>query len=201
VHNPRFAPRAIRRVSVLAALGAALGVGSLSACGPDPFAVEASSPVVLTAFNVWAITGTPAPYPTAYSVQNNVTLRLEPTGAFDVAFDITPGGNLLVLPIKAVVSPLAGARSILVQVSARPYFEVTEAPRTGWNADSTIEITEGQTFLLAVASPLCAQSGRPNVYAKMVADSIILAERRIVLRGRVNPNCGFRSLAEGIPEF
>jgi hypothetical protein len=201
VHNPRFAQRAIRRVSVLAALGAALGIGSLSACGPDPFAVEADTPVVLTTFQIWAITGSPAPFPTAYSVQNNVTIRLEPSGAFDVAFDITPDGKLQVLPIKAVVAPIGGARTIGVQVATVPYIEVTEAPRTGWNADSTIELVQGQTFLLQVASPLCAQTGRPNLHAKMTVDTIIPAERRALLRGRVNPNCGFRSFADGIPEF
>jgi hypothetical protein len=191
----------MRRASVLVALGAVLGVGALTACGPDPFAVEANTPVRLTTFTIWAITGSPAPYPTAYSVQNNVTLRLEPSGSFDIAFDITPDGKLQVLPIKAVVAPVGGSRVIGVQVATVPYAEVTEAPRLGWNADSTIEVVVGQTFLLQVASELCALSGRPTIYAKFVADSIIPADRRAFLSGRINPNCGFRSFANGIPEF
>jgi hypothetical protein len=201
VDNPRSAQRAIRRVSVLAALAAALGIGSLSACGPDPFAVEANTPVRLTTFTVWAITGSPAPFPTAFSVQNNVTLRLEPSGSFDIAFDITPDGKLQVLPISAVVSPVGGSRVIGVQVATVPYQQVTEAPRSGWNADSTIEVVVGQTFLVQVASELCALSGRPTIYAKFVAESILVVDRRAFLSGRINPNCGFRSFADGIPEF
>jgi hypothetical protein len=30
---------------------------------------------------------------------------------------------------------------------------------------------------------------------------VIPAERRFRLLGRVNPNCGYRSLNEGVPEF
>ena len=189
----------MRRVSVLVALGAA--TVSFAACGPDPFAPKANVPVRVTTFTVWAITGSPAPYPTAFSVQHDLTLRLEPDGLFDVAFDITPDGKLQVLPVKAVVSPVGGSRAVGVQVATVPYAQITEAPRNGWSLDSTVEVVVGQTFLLQVTSNQCAFSGSQTIYAKLVADSIFPAERRAFLSGRINQNCGFRSFADGIPEF
>lgn len=190
----QHARRAIAAASLLI-IGAALG------CGPDPFAPTATSPVVRTIFTVWAISGSPTPYPTAYSVQNNVTVRLEPTGTFDLAFDITPGGRLQVLPVSAVVAPLAGARSIGIQVSDVAYADIASAPRGGYNSDSIVELDVGDAFIVQVPSQLCGFSQTPIIYAKFTVDTIVPADRRAFLSGRINPNCGFRSFADGVPRF
>lgn len=178
-----------------------LVMAAVLGCGPDPFAPTANSPVVRTIFTVWAISGSPTPYPTAYSVQNNVTVRLEPTGTFDLAFDITAGGRLRVLPVSAVVAPLAGARSIGIQVSDLPYADITSAPRGGYNSDSIVELDVGDAFIVQVPSQLCGFSQTPIVYAKFTVDTIVPADRRAFLSGRINPNCGFRSFADGVPRF
>lgn len=195
---PTIVRRPPRRLwAVAALLVAGLGLG----CGPDPFAPVASSPIVRTIFTVWAISGSPTPYPTGYSVQNNVTVRLEPTGTFDLAFDITPAGKLRVLPVSAVVAPLGGARVIGVQVPSTPYADIDAAPRSGYNADSIIELDVGQAFVVQVPSQLCGFSQQPIIYAKFNVDTIVPADRRAFLTGRINPNCGFRSFADGIPRF
>lgn len=196
VNIPPIVRRPLGRLLPVLALVAA-GV----ACGPDPFAPVANRSTFDTSFNVWAITGSPAPYPTAYSVQSNVTLRLEPSGGFDVAFDITPGGQLQVLPVREVVASLSGARVVAVLVPGVPYEAVTSAPRSGYALDSIIDLDPGDVFVLQVASQVCAFSQSATIYAKFVVDSIFPAERRAVLSGRINPNCGFRSFADSVPEF
>jgi hypothetical protein len=198
VHTTTPVRRPLRRAAAAAALLAvAVGLG----CGPDPFAPRADTPVVRTIFTVWAISGSPAPYPTAYSVQSNATLRLEPTGAFDLAFDITPEGKLRVLPVREVVNPISGARSIGVQVPGIPYADITAAPRTGYALDSIIELEVGGAFVVQVPSQLCGFSQQPVIFAKFNVDTIVPADRRAFLSGRINPNCGFRSFADGVPEF
>jgi hypothetical protein len=184
-------------VAVVALLVAGFGLG----CGPDPFAPTASSPIVRTIFTVWAISGSPTPFPTAYSVQNNVTVRLEPTGTFDLAFDITPAGKLRVLPVSAVVAPVAGARSIGVLVPNIPYADITAAPTSGYNTDSIIEIGVGEAFVVQVPSQLCGFSQQPIIHAKFTVDTIVPQDRRAFLSGRINPNCGFRSFGDGVPRF
>ncbi|MBX3133147.1 MAG: hypothetical protein KF689_07165 [Gemmatimonadaceae bacterium] len=198
MNTPRLTSRRTLRAAVLAA---ALGGASLSACGPDPFAPVADSPVVLTTFTVWAITGTPPPFPTAFSLPANSPLRLEPSGSFDIAFDITPEGKLQILPMGAVVSPPTGPRPIGINVPGVSYQAITAAPRSGWNADSTIEVTVGQAFVLQVPSVICPFNTQQVLYGKFVAESIIVADRRIFMSARINPNCGFRSFADGIPRF
>ena len=188
--------RPLRR---LAPLGLLVAAGL--ACGPDPFAPVASSAIVRTFLTVWAISGSPPPYPTAFSVQNNVTVRLEPTGSFDLAFDITPEGKLRVLPVGKVVAPVNGARSIGVLVPGIPYADITAAPRTRYAVDSIIELEVGDAFVVQVPTQLCALTQTPVIYAKFAVDTIAVADRRAFLSGRINPNCGFRSFAEGIPEF
>lgn len=195
----RFSPRALRATLLAAAIGA--GTLTAAACGPDPFAPVADAAVLRTQFTLWAVTGSPPPYPTAFSVQNNATVRLEPSGSFDVAFDITPEGKLKVLPLNKVVAPVSGGRQLGLRLAGMPYAQVTSAPLNGYATDTVLEVDVGETFILRVISPICALSGRQVIYAKMVADTIVPADRRIFLVGRINPNCGFRSFADGIPEF
>lgn len=185
----------------LAALGVLLAAAAGIACGPDPYAPRAESAVVRTIFTVWAISGSPAPYPTAYSVQNNVTLRLEPTGAFDLAFDITDDGKLRVLPVGKVVNPVSGSRNIGMMVPGVPYAQILSAPRSGYAPDTVLELNVGDAFVVQVPTQLCLYTSLPVIYAKFAVDTIVPADRRAFLSGRINPNCGFRSFADGVPEF
>lgn len=184
-----------------AAVVVALTLAALAGCGPDPFAPRADSPSVDTEFQVWALTGTPTSYPSAFAVPERTAVRLDALGTFDIAFDIAPSGALQVLPVGKVLSALTGSRTIGVIVSTLPYADIESAPRSGWAVDSIVELQVGQAFILQVTTPVCQFSTRQVLYAKFRVDSIVLAERRARLSGRVNPNCGFRSFADGTPEF
>lgn len=192
-----FAHRALRRAAPVLTLAVAALVG----CGPDPFAPQASGPNVDANFQIWALTGTPVPYPTAFAVPQRATVRLDPAGTFDIAFDITPSGALQVLPVSKVIASLSGSRSIGIIVSDVPYSQIESAPRSGWAVDSIVELQVGAVFILQVTTQFCQFDSRQVIYAKFRVDSILPAERRARLAGRVNPNCGFRSFADGTPEF
>lgn len=197
MHTLSFAPRVARRAAVLAVVASAALIG----CGPDPFAPQPDGPTVDTNFQIWAMTGAPVPYPTGLAVPQRATVRLDPAGSFDLAFDITPSGLLQVLPVGKVVSPLTGARPIGIIVSPDLYENVTSAPRSGWALDSIVELNIGQTFIVQVTTQFCQFEARQTIYGKFRVDSILPLERRARLSGRVNPNCGFRSFADGTPEF
>lgn len=187
----------MQRATLVVAFVAAALVG----CGPDPFAPRPNGPTLDANFQIWALTGTPVPFPTAYAVPQRATVRLDPSGTFDIAFDITPGGLLQVIPVSKVLSSLSGTRNIGVIVSTLPYSEITAAPRSGWAVDSIVELQVGQSFILQVTTQFCQFDARQVIYGKFRVDSIIPDERRARLIGRVNPNCGFRSFADGTPEF
>ncbi len=192
-----FAPRA-RRAGLLVALD---GLAGLLGCGPDPFAVLAQDANADVSIEVWALTGAPTNFPTVHLVPQRITTRPDAAASFDIAFDIDADGRLLVLPVNKVVTPLSGNRRIGIVRSSEIYNTIVEAPRDGWVYDSILAVNVGQTFIVRVQTQFCSTSQDSEVYAKYLVDSVIPAERRIRLSGRVNPNCGFRSFLTGIPEF
>lgn len=182
-------------------LCAAASVLALTTACDDPFKRTASSPNLDNTFEFWALTGSPAPFPTALLVPQATAVRLDAGGSFDMAFDIDSTGRVNVYPVGAVVAPIAGTRAVEFQRGVGPYNAIAEAPRTGWTADSVLVLNEGQTFLVKVTTLYCQYDIQQVVYGKFLIDSVIPAERRMKISARINPNCGFRSLLSGIPEF
>lgn len=189
--------RHLRRGLPFAAITALVAA---TAC-QDPFQRRASSPNVDTTFELWALSGTPAAFPTALLVPQATAVRLDAGGSFDIAFDIDADGRVKVYPIGSIVSPIAGSRAVEFQRGVGPYNTIVEAPRTGWVADSVLTLNEGQTFLAKVTTQFCQYDIQQVIYAKFIVDSVIPAERRMKISARINPNCGFRSLLSGVPEF
>lgn len=192
--NILSAPR--RRVLV-ALLAVILGAVACT----DPFKLTARSVNIDATFEVWAMSGAPASYPSGLLVPQASVVRVDAAGSFDLAFDIDPDGRLMVLPVSSVVSPIAGTRLIGFQRAPGVYNALVEAPKSGWQNDTLFLVNEGQSFFVKVATQFCQFDLRQDIYAKFYVDSVLSAQRRIKLSARVNPNCGFRALTSGIPEF
>ena len=190
-------PERRARSFAFAALLLVIGVAGCQ----DPFKIRAKAENVDTRFELWALTGAPVAYPSGLVVPLRAVVRVDAAGSFDLAFDINAEGRLVVLPVSVVVSPIAGSRQIGLQRAATTYSSVAEAPRTGWTNDSSLVLNQGQTFLAKVNTILCQYELQQVVYAKFYVDSIIPDERRVKLIGRVNSNCGFRSLELGLPTY
>lgn len=186
--------RLLRATPALALLLAA------SAC-EDPFALTATRQNVNVSLEAWALSGTSPTLPSALLVPVSTMSRLDAAGSFDLAFDIDGGGNVVVLPVGSVVVALAGTRPVAFQRPALAYDAILEAPRNGWTSDSALVLGVGDLFLVRVPTQFCQFDFRQEIYAKYRVDSIFPAERRLRISGRVNPNCGFRSFQDGIPEF
>jgi hypothetical protein len=106
-----------------------------------------------------------------------------------------------VLPVNRVVTPIDGTRSIALQRSLDEYSTIVEAPLGGWEPDSAMLVSPGTSFLVRIQTRLCLFDPRPHIYAKFYVESVDPVTRRIVMIGRANPNCGYRSLLTGIPEY
>ncbi len=193
------APRTARRALSFVAL---FVVVLVSACGDDSLLSPATRENAIRSYSVWAINGASAAVPAAYSFVTEALERPQilANGAvnFDVAFDITGDGRVAVIPVRDIVPlPPKGAPTIALQASPVPFERLERAPDRGYVADSTITAGVGETVLLRIGGAGCL-FGDPY-YAKVVVDSVILSERRVVLRSLVNRNCGYRALTEGIP--
>jgi hypothetical protein len=200
--RPIGAPRtAWRALSFLALI---VTVGSLAACGDNNSLLSpAISENTTRAFSVFALTGSAPVLPAAYRFTSETLERPQvlSNGAvnFDVAFDLTADNRVAILPVRVVVPlPPAGAPIVGLQRSDAAFTALERAPTRGYTNDTTLVVSAGQTVLVQLQGAGCFL-GDPY-YAKLVVDSIVVPERRIVVRSLVNRNCGYRALTEGLPK-
>lgn len=197
------------RGTTLLALLAPLALSQLAACSDDGnFTQDATRENVTNAASVYALTGSGPELPAAYSVANAAFVR--PTVGqssglvnFEIAFDIRADGKVLLIPVRAVVpfppQPISGAPSVGLLKSGTAFDLVSRAATSGYVTDTTAVASAGDTYLYRLNSSGCIY-GEP-FYGKLVLDSVIVSQRRIVVRALTNRNCGgYRSLTEGIPK-
>jgi hypothetical protein len=174
-------------------------VAALNACG-NPNSLHATLPITADTLSLWALSGTPPMYPSGVSITSRQVVPVNAAALFDVALDINAAGVPVVYPPKLIVS---GSRPVGIQLASGPFDGVKEAPSSGFETDSALVLTPGQTVVVQsphnISGEVCEFAISPNLYAKITVDSVNLASRILYLRMGLDPNCGFRSLADGIP--
>ncbi len=177
----------------------ALAALALSACD-DPFELKASFSNEPFVYSLYGISGTgPANAPAALDLVGRSPVRVDGNFNFDIAFDFDGSGKIVILPQKLVGTPITGSRTVGLQRISGSYESVLLAPTTGWQLDSAVTLANGEVLGVRLTSATCAYQLSSDMYAKIVVDSI-KAGGLIFGRGIINPNCGFKSFAEGIPE-
>lgn len=183
------------------ALALVASASVLTACG-DSKLLQASLPTVQDAYILFALTGTPAAYPSGLNTYVRSAVRVDGNANFDVAFDIDSSGRAILYPVQKIVSSLSSARHVGLRKVSGTFESVTLAP-SGTYADSTIVASEGDIVIVQAArngtGDACQFDISPYIYTKMLVDSIAVDTRTIVLQTVLDPNCGFRSFESGIP--
>lgn len=173
----------------------------LTACG-DSQLLQASLPTVEDQYTVFALTGTPAAYPSGINTYFRSAVRVDGTANFDVAFDIDAQGRAVVYPVQKIVSSLSGTRRVGLRKVPGPFDSVTIAP-SGTYADSTIVIAPDEVVIVQAirngTGDVCQFAISPHIYTKMKIQSIALDTRTIIVSAVIDPNCGFKSFEPGIP--
>jgi hypothetical protein len=186
----------------LAIIAAVLAAAFVNACG-DPTGLKASLLNSVDTLSVFALSGTPPNYPSGVAFLSRQTVQVDGFANFDVAFDINADGNTVIYPVKLIVAS-GGSRPVAMQKIAAAFDQVGEAPKTGYQGDSALVALPGETIVVQSAhnfgSDLCQFALNPNIYAKIAVDSVNLSSRTIYFRMGLDPNCGFRSFAEGLPD-
>ena len=182
--------------------GAALAALAITACDDtDPFAAQL--PTVEDSYTIFALTGTPPAYPSGLNTAARAATRVDGNANFDVAFDIDSDGNAVLYPVKLVVSSLAGDRPVGLRKVDGLFDSVTSAPTGTYPTDSAVVAGKGQVVVVEAnrgsTGDICAFNISPNIYTKILIDSVDVASRTISIKTVMDPNCGFRFLATGIP--
>jgi hypothetical protein len=155
-------------------------------------------------FTIFALSGTPVVYPSGLNTYSRVATRVDGNANFDVAFDIGSDGNAILYPVKLVVSSPTGDRVVGLRKVAAQFDSVTSAPTGTYQGDSAVVAAPGEVIVVeanrGTSGDVCYLNISPNIYTKILISSIDLVTRTIVIQTVVDPNCGFRSFAAGIPE-
>lgn len=197
VGAPRLARRALSFAAVAGLLGAA------TACdNSNPFRSIATIENTERQTPVFALTGAPIGYPTAYQFTTESLVRPQVLASgtvnFDLAFDLTADNRVVLYPARKLVpQPPGGSPVIGLQRSNSSFEAIARAPDRGYLDDSTFVVSPKQVVLIRLTGSGCVL-GDP-FYAKMQIDTILPAERRMILRTLVNLNCGYRDLTAGLP--
>ncbi len=183
------------------ALAIVASASILTACG-DPQLLRASLPTVSDTYSVFALTGTPAAYPSGINTFFRSAVRVDGNGNFDVALDIDAQGKAVVYPVQKIVSLLSGSRRVGLRKVSGTFESVTIAP-TGTYADSVIVASPGDVIVLQSlrngTGDVCQFDLSPYIYTKLLVESVALGPRTVNLQAVLDPNCGFRSFESGIP--
>ncbi|MBA2686682.1 MAG: hypothetical protein H0U64_01150 [Gemmatimonadaceae bacterium] len=181
---------------------AALAALAISACS-DSLALKATTGNETDAFIVYALTGTPATYPTTYIAAGRAVGVIDGNGNFDVAFDINSEGKVVLYPMRLVVSPITPFRDVGLLKGVGSFASIERAPTSGYLTDKSLVLAPGEVAILQTArntgNDVCLTGISPYIFAKIGIDSVDLKGRAIFFKSTVNPNCGFRSFKTGIP--
>jgi hypothetical protein len=173
----------------------------LTACD-DPALLRAQLPTVNDVYTLFALTGTPAAYPSGLNTYVRAAVRVDGNANFDVAFDINQDGKAVLYPVQKIVSSLSSAHKVGLRKVDGKFADVTLAP-TGTYSDSAVVASAGDIVIVQSArnasGDACQFDISPYIYTKVLVDSIAVDTRTVVLQTVMDPNCGFRSFEAGIP--
>lgn len=213
---PFAAPRALltRATPRRAALALVVGASALAGCGGDPLeaASRFNTDTVPVTYVAYPFSTAATPLPTALSISGVAPVRpavvavtigstalLVPN--FDFVVDLTSDGRVRLVPSKLIAGLSTTGRVLRtgLQVVTTPFDSLAEAPRGTYQSDSATVVGVGQTIAVETEAVSCITNSRTSLYAKLVVDSVSAATGGVYLRGRVDPNCGYRSLRVGKP--
>ena len=193
-------PSPLRRLRLLFVAAA------VSACGEDIVLPPASIPVAEQQIMLFALTDTPVNTPSAYTITSLAEVRVDLSNDYDFAFDIgprsrygltgTPTDTVAVLVTRHYMGFVADGG---FQPATGIFDSIMIAPATGYEQQLPAVIDVGTVLFAASRLRQCNFNLIRPHYAKLVVQEIDRTLRRATIRLVVDPNCGYRSLAPGIP--
>lgn len=193
--NARSAPRLARL------LGPLLAAAALGACGESITLPPAGLETEEDTITLYALTGTPVSTPSGYSILSRAVVRTDRSTDFDFAVDFRTGAGgdttVVLLPRGALgFAADGGLQSVTV-----PFDSLLLAPETGYVESDALAVGRGSVVVAASRRQACNFGILRPFYAKMRVEDINRdpLQRSVTLRIVVDPNCGYRGLAPGIP--
>lgn len=196
--------RAFRsRAFALSTVTGLAAIASLTAACGDVTALEATAENVHAVRVVYPLTGSAPFLPTAFNTAEVIVSPVGPSGNFDIAFDLDEQRRVVIYPAGLVVQPLAGIHQVGLLKVAGAFESLERAPDGPYVNDEPLAVNLGEVVAIQAQrnrpGDICGFAISPNIFSKLVVDSVSAGTNAIWFRFVVNPNCGFRSFATGLP--
>jgi hypothetical protein len=179
---------------------ALLALAATAACGNANLLPPANIPVAEDTVTLWAATGTAIALPSAYDVVLASPARTDRTSDFDFVFDFVrdtlTGDTVPALVPRGALG--LSADGGLLRVSTK-FDSLVTAPGSGYDAYKPVYLDTTSVVVVRSRSQTCNFGITSGVYAKVLPLAISVSFRKIILRLVVDPNCGYRGLALGLP--
>jgi hypothetical protein len=168
----------------------------LAACSNTSGLLPATIENVVDTISLYALDGTPLTAPSGYVVQSKTVVRTDQSLAgFDFAFNITPGGQAILLPTGAMHLGVGSG----IQVQSAAFDAITLAPTTAYVDSLPVPIDSGSVVIVHSRPVASCVVGIVFIYGKFEVIAIDTIARRVDLRTLVDQNCGYRGLEPGLP--
>jgi hypothetical protein len=177
-----------------------LAVFGVAGCS-DAIGLPTNFTIADQAYTVFALSGSDLNAPTGMLFSTRTVVRVDGTFQFDIAFDINKDGNAVILPVNQVGTPVGGAPLIGLQRTSQAYADITEAPRSGYQFDSSMVVRPTAALIIQAQNITCSGFLTPYIFAKITVDSVNVPARTIYGHTLINTNCGSRQLKPGVPKF
>jgi hypothetical protein len=178
----------------------AIAVFAVAACGDVTRSIAPTTNVAEDTLTVFPLRGSPLSAPTALDLFALRTLRVGDAALYDLAID-TAAGAAVLYPSQLIENGAADT-GVLEVTSA--FESILEAPTSGYQDTAAVALAAGETAIVRGRNACTGGlPGRDFFYAKVQLLELGSSSgfRTARFRIRTNPNCGFRSFADGLPEF
>jgi hypothetical protein len=193
--------------SKLAAVAAAIAIVTAVSCKGFTD-VPASLDTQTESSTVYAINGAPLGAPTAIHASS-----ADGTGSgfvaatadfiFDVAFDLDSAAQIHILPQRQVASGLQATHTVSLATVPDSFEAVGAVPHgLTFRPDNGMIIQRNQVVIAQISdATACSFSiTGTTLFAKIVVKAVNRVARTLEVKYTVDPNCGFRSFAPGLPK-
>lgn len=166
--------------------------------------LEATTETKHDSLTVFPLTGSSAATPTALNTPFATVTPINASANFDIAFDLDSERRVVIYPVKLIVLPLTGVNEVGLLKVAGTFESVERAPTGTYETEKALTVGVGEVVVIEArrnrSSDLCTFAISPNIFSKLVVDSVSAGTNAIWFRFVANPNCGFRSFAPGLPK-
>jgi hypothetical protein len=188
-------------------LALTVAVFAVVACDDITRSIDPTIEVIEDTLTVFTLRGSPLSAPQAVDLFGVRTLRVGGEAQciqfcpYDIVAD-SAGEATLLYPVNLVEITQFPTVGLLEVTSS--FESITEAPTSGYQDTAAVAIAPGETVIVRGRNRCFGNfTGRDLFYAKVQLLDVGSSggHRTARFRIRSNPNCGFRSFADGLPEF